>query len=128
MRIDQIMENMKVARVDHLPIVAAFCRRIGLVETVNRVVPTNMEVDVGTVVQAMVLDTLSGRSPINRLSDFFKHQDTDLLLGRHLLTTGALVLRCCLLCLICRGVAGILLCLILRHNVSTLTLKPLTTN
>jgi hypothetical protein len=84
MEIDSILQNMKVTRVDHLPIVAAFCRRIGLAETVNRVVPTHMEVDVGTVVQSMVLDTLSGRSPLYRLSDFFKHQDTDLLLGRHL--------------------------------------------
>ena len=79
---------MKVTRIDHLSIVAAFCRRIGLMETVNRVVPTQMEVDVGTIVQAMVLDTLSGRSPLYRLADFFKHQDTELLLGRHLCRLG----------------------------------------
>ncbi len=82
--IDKILENMKVTRIDHLSIVAAFCRRIGLMETINRIVPTQMDVDVGTVVQAMVLDTLSGRSPLYRLADFFKHQDTELLLGRYL--------------------------------------------
>jgi hypothetical protein len=32
----------------------------------------------------MVRDTLSGRSPLYRLADFFKHQDTELLLGRQL--------------------------------------------
>lgn len=82
--IDKLLENMKVTRIDHLSIVAAFCRRIGLMETINRVVPSQMDVDVGTIVQAMVLDTLSGRSPLYRLADFFKHQDTELLLGRHL--------------------------------------------
>ncbi len=48
------------------------------------VVPTEMDADAGTMVQTMVLDTLSGRSPLYRLADFFKHQDTELLLGRHL--------------------------------------------
>jgi transposase len=84
---ESLLDNMYISRSDHLPIVAAFCRRIGLVETVNRVVPSNMEVDVGTIVQAMVLDTLSGRSPLYRLADFIKHQDTELLLGRELIWT-----------------------------------------
>lgn len=52
--IDKLRENLKVTRIDHLSIVAAFCRRIGLMETINRVVPTQMDVDVGTIVQAMV--------------------------------------------------------------------------
>ncbi|MFW6152544.1 MAG: IS1634 family transposase [Verrucomicrobiota bacterium] len=82
--IDRVVEDMQITRADHLPIVSAFCRRIRLVETINRVVPTSKEVDVGTVVQAMVLDTLSGRSPLYRLADFFKHQDTQVLLGRPL--------------------------------------------
>jgi transposase len=82
--IEELLQKIKIARVDHLPIVSAFCRRIGLVETINRFVPTQMEVDVGTIVQAMVLDTLSGRSPLYRLGEFFEHQDTELLLGRRL--------------------------------------------
>lgn len=84
---ESLFDDMYISRPDHLPIVAAFCRRIGLVDTVNRVVPSNMEVDVGTIVQAMVLDTLSGRSPLYRLADFIKHQDTELLLGRELTWT-----------------------------------------
>ena len=54
-----MLRKMNVRRVDHLPIAAQFCRRIGLIGTVNRTVPSEMEVDAGTVVQAMVLDTLS---------------------------------------------------------------------
>jgi len=37
-----------------------------ILETINRCVPSQMEVDVGTTVQAMVLDTLSGRTPGHR--------------------------------------------------------------
>jgi hypothetical protein len=41
-----------------------------------------MEVDAGTVVLALVLDTLSGRSPLYRLEEFFAQHDTALLLGK----------------------------------------------
>ena len=39
-------------------------------------------VDVGTIIQGMVLDTLSSRSPLYRLASFFLYQDTELLFGR----------------------------------------------
>ena len=41
-----------------LPLAAAYCRRLGIVELVNKMVPSKMEVSPGHVVQAMVLDTL----------------------------------------------------------------------
>jgi len=72
---------MQITRADHLPILAAFCRRLGLIETIDRLVPSQREVSPGTIVQGMVLDTLAGRSPLYRLADFFQHQDTALLLG-----------------------------------------------
>ena len=43
-----------------------------------------MDVDAGTIVLGLVLDTLSGRSPLYRLEEFFAHQDTELLLGKAL--------------------------------------------
>jgi len=43
-----------------------------------------MAVDVGTVVQLMVLDTLSGRSPLYRLERFARSVDTELLLGKNI--------------------------------------------
>jgi len=45
-------------------------------------VPTEMAIDPGTIVLGMILDTLSGRSPLYRLEEFFAHQDTALLLGK----------------------------------------------
>src|SRR2546422_8675628 len=41
-----------------------------------------MAIDPGTIVLGMILDTLSGRSPLYRLEEFFTHQDTALLLGK----------------------------------------------
>lgn len=80
--IEDLLGQMQITRPDHLPVVAAFCRRIGLIDVIDRIVPNEMEVSVGTLVQGMVLDTLSGRSPLYRLEEFFEHQDTQLLLGQ----------------------------------------------
>ncbi len=44
--------------------------------------PTEMEVDPGTIVLGRVMDTLSGRSPLYHLERFFEPQDRALLLGR----------------------------------------------
>lgn len=82
--IRSMLNGMRVSQAEHLPIVARFCEKIGLVDTVNRAVPTDMAVDVGTVVQLMVLDTLSGRSPLYRLERFAESVDTGLLLGREI--------------------------------------------
>lgn len=79
-----MLGKMNIRRVDHLPLAAQFCRRIELISTVNRAVPSEMEVDIGTVVQTMVLDTLSGRSPIYKLEEFIESHDTTSLLGREI--------------------------------------------
>ena len=49
---------------------------------IKQIVPTEMAIDPGTIVLGMILDTLSGRSPLDRLEEFFAHQDTALLLGK----------------------------------------------
>ena len=85
--IEDLLGQMQITRPDHLPVVAAFCRRIGLIDVIDRIVPNEMEVSVGTLVQGMVLDTLSGRSPLYRLEDFFEHQDSQLLLGQEVDST-----------------------------------------
>jgi len=73
---------IEVYPVPHLPIIKAYADQLGLVSLINHYVPTEMEVDAGTVVLALVLDTLSGRSPLYRLEEFFAQQDTALLLGK----------------------------------------------
>ncbi|WP_299983709.1 IS1634 family transposase [Desulfobacula sp.] len=68
--------------VQHLPIVTAYAQKIGVVEIINTLVPTQMEIDAGTIILGMVLDTLTGRNPLYRLNKYFEHQDTQLLLGK----------------------------------------------
>lgn len=68
--------------VQHLPIISAYARRIGVLDIINTLVPTEMAIDAGTVILGMILDTLTGRSPLYRLEEFFDHQDTELLLGK----------------------------------------------
>ena len=72
------------AQVNHLPIVAHYARRLGLVEIVNRLVPTQMEVEPGKIVLGMVLDTLSGRSPLYHLESAFQDCDRALFFGEDL--------------------------------------------
>jgi hypothetical protein len=77
-----VLPAIEAYQVQHLPIVKAYADQIGFVEVINQVVPTEMAIDAGTIVLGMILDTLSGRSPLYRLEEFFAHQDTALLLGQ----------------------------------------------
>ena len=52
---EDLLNQMKISRPDHLPVVAAFCRRINLINIIDRIVPNEMKVSVGTIVQGMVL-------------------------------------------------------------------------
>jgi transposase len=69
--------------VRHLPIIKEFAMKLGIVEIINELVPSQMDEDPGTVFLAMILDTLSGRTPLYRLDEFFENQDTELLLGKN---------------------------------------------
>lgn len=73
--------NLQASDVRFLPIVSAYVKKIGLVEEVNRLCPSDAEVSAGHVVMALILDTLSGRSPLYRLERSFKGMDLELLLG-----------------------------------------------
>ena len=79
--IDATTADIDAERVDHLLIVKAFGEALGLMETVNRLVPCQMAVKPGVIVLGLVLDTLSGRSPLYRLEEFFEGRDTELLPG-----------------------------------------------
>lgn len=52
-----------------------------MVDTIDRMADSQMELSPGMAVFAMVLDTLSGRTPLYRLTEFFEEKDTELLLG-----------------------------------------------
>ena len=74
-------KNMVFTEASHLPIIKEYAKRIGVVATIDRIVDSQMELAPGLAVLAMVIDTLSGRSPLYRLVDFFEDKDTEILLG-----------------------------------------------
>ena len=78
----EALEGAEIYRYGHLPVAAAFCRRLGVIDLVNSMVDTKMKLPPGEVVQAMVLDTLSQRSPLYRLESFLEEVDEELLMGK----------------------------------------------
>jgi len=74
-------KDIRGAEVKHLPIISAYASRIGLVEAIDGLLDCDMEVSPGRMVLAMILDSLSGRSPLFRMEEFFADQDVELLLG-----------------------------------------------
>jgi len=78
----EALDGAEIHRYGFLPVAAAFCRRLGVVDLVNGMVETHMTLPPGEVVQAMVLDTLSQRSPLYRLENFLDDQDEELLIGK----------------------------------------------
>src|SRR5262245_10791888 len=79
-----ILPEIEVYPVHHLPIIKAYADQLGLVSLINHYVPTEMNVDAGTFVLGLVLDTLSGRRLLYRFEDVCAPQDTALLLGKTL--------------------------------------------
>jgi len=54
-----VLPTIEAYQVQHLPIVKAYADKMGLVEAINQVVPSEMAIDPGTIVLGMILDTLN---------------------------------------------------------------------
>jgi transposase len=76
-----VPEHLTFSEVGHLPIIKDFAKKIKLVETLDTMVDSEMELSPGVAIMAMVLDTLSGRTPLYRMEEFFQEKDTELMLG-----------------------------------------------
>lgn len=86
LEVEKELERQKIAAyvVGHLPIIKSYAVKIGLVDIINELVASKMDVDPGTIFLGLVMDTLSGRTPLYRLDEFFQDQDTELLLGKRI--------------------------------------------
>ncbi len=73
---------LEAAEVNHLPIIRAYADKIGFVELINQQIDSQMEIDPGTFVLGMIIDTLSGRNPLYHLEHFFEGKEMELLLGK----------------------------------------------
>jgi transposase len=65
----------------HLPIVREYASRMGFVEIVDKALACDMRVSPGKILLALVMNVLSGRSPLYRVEEFFRTHDVALLLG-----------------------------------------------
>jgi len=65
----------------HLPIVKEFASRIGLLKIVDEALSCNMKASPGAILLGLVMNVLSGRSPLYRMEEFFRARDVALLLG-----------------------------------------------
>jgi transposase len=65
----------------HLPIVKEYARRLGLEEIVDRTLDCGMRAGAGKIFLGLVMNVLSGRSPLYRVEEFFGSRDAALLLG-----------------------------------------------
>ena len=74
-------ESLRACDVRFLPIISAYARTLGVVEEVDRLCGSKRGVSNGQIVLALILDALSGRSPLFRLPQAFAKLDTELLLG-----------------------------------------------
>ena len=75
-------KDIKSFDVRHTPIIGAFCEKINFSSTMDRALDTKMEASPGKIVKVLIFDTLAGRNPLYSVSDFFSHQDTELLVGK----------------------------------------------
>ena len=80
----ELLDSAEFYSHTHLPVAAAYCRRLGLAELVNGMAQSRMRTSPGAIVTAMVLDTLTGRNPLYRLEEFMAGEDIELLLGQNL--------------------------------------------
>jgi len=74
-------ESIRARDVKCLPIVSAYARTLGVIEEIDRLCGPKPGVSYGRVVLALILDALSGRTPLFRLPQAFAKLDTGLLLG-----------------------------------------------
>jgi hypothetical protein len=74
-------ESLHACDVSFPPIVSAYARTLGLVEEVDRLCGSERGVSPGRIVSALVIDSLSGRSPLFRLPQAFAKPASELLLG-----------------------------------------------
>ncbi len=77
-------EEIRLSQAGFLSIVSADAARIGRVEEIDRLLHREMEVSPGRVVLAMILDALTGMSPLFGLANFFADKDVEQRLGENI--------------------------------------------
>ena len=89
----QIPAGLQVNNVKFLPIVNPFIRAIGIPQQFEPQVKLNPEILSATWISLMILNTLSGRSPLSHLSRLAETLDLDLFCVIHFQPRGSMMVR-----------------------------------
>ena len=84
MKLSDDLEEIESFDVRHLPIFRACLEKLNVVDIIDRCLECNMQFSPGRIVLGLVLDVLTGRTPLFRVMDFFEHQDIELVVGEDL--------------------------------------------
>jgi len=66
------------------PLIAAMCRAIGLMKTINDMLrwdPSQCKISPGSRIEAMIINVLTNRRPLYKLEEFFKNIDVEKVFG-----------------------------------------------
>ncbi len=75
-------ELIGVSDAKFLPVIAGYAGKLGIVEEIDTRLSSRSDVSAGRMVLALILDALSGRSPLFRLEEFLADKDVGLLMGK----------------------------------------------
>ena len=77
-------QGMECRIAGALPLLQRITKAIGLVETIDQLVPwdpTRCRLSPGTRIEALILNILAGRRPLYRVADFYEDTATELIFG-----------------------------------------------
>ena len=77
-------DGMQITNARFFPIIREYSKRLGIVKTINSMVDCQMDLQPGEAINAMVIDCLSGRTPLFRFTESMIDQDNELIFGHQL--------------------------------------------
>ena len=71
LEVEKAIEQQKIAAyvVGHLPIIKSYAIKIGLVDIINELIPSKMDVDPGTIFLGMVIDSYDANEILKAYKD-----------------------------------------------------------
>ncbi|MTV50909.1 DUF4277 domain-containing protein [Heliobacillus mobilis] len=78
------MEDVDILSAGAAPLIAAYCREIGIADIVNDMVRWDRDqwsVTPGDLLVTLIVNLLVDRAPLYRVRDFYENRDLDLLFG-----------------------------------------------
>ena len=84
MELSNALNEIESYDVRYLPVLRAYLEKLDIPGIIDRCLDCKMHFNPGRVVMGLILDVLTGRTPLFRIKDFFEHQDIKLVIGKNL--------------------------------------------